>query len=843
MPRYDPPAPLTSLIGREHDVATVRRLLGGGPPGPRLLTLTGPGGVGKTRLALEVARSLAEGDPDGVVLAELASLTDPARVAQAVAAGLGLHEVPGHAPHEALVHALRPRRLLLVLDNCEHLLDACAALAEALLRGCSRLRILATSRQPLGVAGETAWRVPPLAVPDPHAGAGPDELGTYPAVRLFCERARAALPEFLLEGGNAAAVARICRRLDGLPLAIELAAARVRLLGPEQILERLDDRFRLLVGGSRGAPARQQTLRATLDWSYALLDEPERVLLRRLAVFAGGWALDAAEAVGADPGAPGAPRYPVVGPATEDLLEVLGRLADESLVVVEGQQSRARYRLLETVRQYALETLRDSGEAPALLRRHAAWCLALAAREGPELALPELVGWLDRLEREHDNLRAALGWARGADPELGARLAVALARFWRLRGHLAEGQDWLEALLPALPGRTALRARALGTLGELAVRRGDDAAARAAFEESLAIHTEGGDQPGRAAALRGLGLTARFRGEHERARTLFEESLALFRALGDRAGAGWTLAMRGALLRSEGDVDSARPLLEEALKLLGPRGDPQAVAYVLNCLGQLARRDGDYATARRLLEDCLARYRALGGTLSVGWMLECLSRLALLEQDLPRAERLLEEAGAILDDVGDPKLLRRGLWIAGALAVLRGEHARGARLLGAGARDPVVRDSLDPDERRDWGTCLEASRAAIGEAAFGRAWADGRAMTLEQALAYRDASPRPPAPPARPDHRPADRPAARPATTDLPAPRVEPSGPLSPREREVAALVAQGCSNREIAQRLVITEGTARIHVEHILRKLALRSRTQLAVWVLADRRAPSPAA
>ena len=450
-------------MGRERELGEAAALLGA----HRLVTLTGPGGTGKTRLALQAAAEVLEAHPDGVWLVELAALADPALVPQAVAAAVGVREEPGRPLPATLTDALRPKRLLLVLDNCEHLLDACARLADALLRACPHVRVLATSREALGLAGETAWRVPSLTVPDvadtQHA---PDvaDVARYAAVRLFADRAAAVQPEFVLTDENAAAVAQICARLDGIPLAIELAAARVRVLPPRQLLERLDDRFRILTGGSRTALERHQTLRAAVDWSYDLLTEPERALFARLAVFAGGWTLEAAEQVGAGEGI-----------ESPEVLDLLTRLADQSLVVAQEQpDGTARYRLLESLRQYGRDKLAARAEAPAVRDRHLAHFLALAERADPGLYGPDAPAWIERLEVEHDNLRAALDWALGpaagqGQAARGLRLAGALEYFWFLRVHRREGLARLQqALAHTDDAPSAARAQALYSAGALA---------------------------------------------------------------------------------------------------------------------------------------------------------------------------------------------------------------------------------------------------------------------------------------------------------------------------------------------------------------------------------------
>ncbi len=430
--RHNLPVQLTSFVGREQEIAEVKRLLGT----TRLLTLTGAGGVGKSRLAHQVGAELVEEYPDGVWLVELAALGDSALVPLAAASALGVAEQPGRPPIETVSDFLRPRSLVLVLDNCEHLLDACAVLADSLLRASRRLRVLATSRQALGMGGETAWRVPSLAMPDPARPATAEQLVSYEAARLFVERAKSALPTFGVTKDNAAAVAAVCWRLDGIPLAIELAAARVGMLTVRQIEARLDDRYRLLTGGSRTVLPRHQTLRGLVDWSHDLLSEPERVLLRRLSVFAGGWTLEAAEAVCAFGAGEG---------SCDDVLELLSELAAKSLVLADEQNGQMRYRFLETIRQYGAERLRASGEEAVVRDRHLEWFLALAERGEPELRGPDQVRWLDRLEAEHDNLRAALAWSQLESSSeraraAGLRLAGALSWFWRVHSQFSEGR-------------------------------------------------------------------------------------------------------------------------------------------------------------------------------------------------------------------------------------------------------------------------------------------------------------------------------------------------------------------------------------------------------------------
>ena len=643
------PAPLTALVGRERELAEAGRCLAD-PAGPRLLTLTGPGGGGKTRLALALAARLvaAAGDagapgadgapyPDGVWLAELAALADPSLVPQAVAAAVSVREVPGRPLTETLCQALRARRLLLVLDNCEHLLEACALLATALLRAGPGVRVLATSRRPLGLVGEATWSVPPLAWPAGPAGEAlppaalpaPAALLEYGAVRLFVERARDVWPAFALTAANAPAVVQVCARLDGLPLALELAARQVVVLPPAALAERLDARFRLLTGGPAGPP-RQRTLRATLDWSHALLGEAERALFRRLAVFAGGWTLEAAEAVCADdPGGENEEAEEVGGAevaggtggaaprghlAAEAVLEALRRLVDQSLVMAVHDPSAeaTRYRLLETVRQYAAERLAEAGEGETVRARHAAWAVALAEQGARGALGAHREVWQERLEREQDNFRAALSWALSdpsgperpdredptapAGPAAGAglvalQLSGALWRFWSTTGATAEGRVWLEralaatgsgtAGLPAPAGRSAdvaaLRARALLGAGALAGRRGDFRTARGYDERSLDLYRGLGDWHGIAEALHALAHLAEYRGDTAAVRSLFAESLAARGAAGirrrwARRSSGWDATTTGA----EATPPSPTPIWRRARSCCGrwaTRGD------------------------------------------------------------------------------------------------------------------------------------------------------------------------------------------------------------------------------------------------------------------------------
>jgi len=562
------PSQLSSFIGRDQEMQDARRLL----TETRLLTLTGTGGAGKTRLALQVAAEAVEDYPGGVWLIELAALRDPALLTQAVAAVLGIGEEGGDRPlAQTLADALRPRSVLLVWDNCEHLVDACARLAETLLRACPGLRLLATSREALEIGGEAVLPVSSLALPPagPSAGAQdvtPETLAGCDSVRLFVERATTALPAFRLSAGNAPAVALVCARLDGIPLALELAAARVRVLTPEQIAGRLDDRFRLLSGGSRTALPRQQTLRALIDWSYDLLPSPEKTLLRRLSAFAGGWALEAAEAVCA-------------GGEVEDweVLDLLSRLVAKSLVMVEPPDAgRVRYRLLENLRSYAWERLVETAEADAIAARHAACFLAFAEEGEPELSGPEQATWLDRLERDHDNLRAALAHSHDSEGsvEAGLRLAGALWKFWWMRGYFSEGRFFLRWVLArSVEAAPSVRAKVLTGAGILAEAQGDYVSAVAHHQEGLAIYRSLGDTAKIAQALNNLGNAASSQEDWEHAADYYGQGLNLYHALGDEGRAAILLMNIGIVANHQQQYIKARSLYEESLEIFRKRQD------------------------------------------------------------------------------------------------------------------------------------------------------------------------------------------------------------------------------------------------------------------------------
>jgi predicted ATPase/DNA-binding SARP family transcriptional activator/DNA-binding CsgD family transcriptional regulator len=752
--KHNLPGSLTSFIGREREKEEVRRLLGTA----RLLTLTGVGGAGKTRLAQEVARDLVQAYRDGVYLAELAPLADAALVTQAVAEALAVREQPDRSLTDTLVEVLREKELLLILDNCEHLVDAAAHLSETLLRSCPHLKILATSREVLGTPGEVTWLTPSLSGPTKHHRPPIEELEGYESVRLFVERARYRNPTFVLTPQNAGAVAEICERLDGIPLAVELAAARVGL-SVDQIAGRLDDSLKLLTSGSRTVTPRQRTLRGTVDWSYELLDELERQLFGRLSVFAGGWTLEGAEAVGAGGGI-----------EQDNVLDLLSRLVDKSLVVAEATgDGGVRYRLLEPIRQYAQERLEEGVESDAVRRRHAAFSLALAEEAEPELQGSQQVAWLKRLETEHPNLRVALAWSLdGGEPEMGLRLAGALWRFWDTHGHLSEGRRWLETALercgaPPAPART----KALRGAGALAWTQGDLNRAEQCFEECLAVHRRRGDRRGLAASLNGLGNVVQHRGEYARAKALFEESLSLCRELADGEGIGRALINLGSTAFYKDDYSRAASFWQESLALYRHIGDKDGIAISLHNLAEVAGMQGDYAWAAELGKESLVLFREM------------------------------EDRWAILQTLV-------GL---GRLAVARGYNERAARLLGAAeSMREATGSALPPPIREAHDQNVATLRPALGEQTFTALWTQGSAMSFEEAVEFALA----------------EEPASKPPGDEL-------SSTLTRREREVAALIARGLTNRKIAKELTLSERTVDTHVRNILKKLGVGSREQVA--------------
>jgi non-specific serine/threonine protein kinase len=722
------PVALTSFVGRRDEMEEIARLLGTA----RLVTLTGAGGCGKSRLSVQVARNILESFPDGAWIAELAPLTDPGLVAQRVAAALGVREEAGRPIMETLREALGARTLLILLDNCEHLTDACRSLAAGLLEGAPGVRILATSREALGVAGEVVWRVPPLHVPDLR---GPGrltrrEIGRFESVRLFAERATAAAPNFSLTDQNADTVAQICSRLDGIPLAIELAAARVKVLPVNQILTRLEDRFRLLTSGSPTALMHQQTLRATVEWSYDLLSEKERTLFDRLSVFAGGASLEAVESVCAGESL-----------AEAEILDLLTHLIDKSLVVPEeGVEGAARYRMLETLREYGREALEGSGGKPGCLERHAAFYLALAEEAEPELTGSDQSAWLARLEQEHDNLRRAAEWAiLTAHRDEALRLAGSLWRFWRIHGHFDEGRRRLDAAL-ALDVRADAsgrhRAKALLGAGALARNQSDYERARVLLEESLALLRANEDLEGIGAALQEIGNVADDQGRHDDALARYQESLAIRRRLGDRIGEAALLHNLGVVAQARGDHERARSLYRESLAIKRELGNEAGEANTLNALGSVDLDLGDFDSAKREHEQALALHRRLRHRGGIAYSLHELGRVAIAARDFNKARAFLCESLPLFEELGDRIGVAETLEHFAVLAIEQGAHAAGLELAGAAS---ALREQLGapatPTDRSRFEAQLSKAREALGDPTSEAHLRDGVGMAIKDALA------------------------------------------------------------------------------------------------------------
>ena len=754
------PRPVSTLVGRQEERAEVTELLSSA----RLVTLTGTGGVGKTRLALDAALQAAARFSDGVWFVDLAPLTEDAMVENAVAGVLEVREEPGQTLIAALRGFLADKGMLILLDNCEHLLPACAILAATLLRSAPNLRILATSRQALGVSGERAWRVPSLSLPEQATSGAegtPEALLAWPATRLFVERAQEASAAFTVTAHNAPFVADICRRLDGIPLAIELAAARVNALSAEQIAARLEDAFRLLTRGDRAALPRQQTLRALLDWSCRLLSPQEQWLLNALSVFAGGWTLEAAEAVIAalQPAPPDAVEpgdglpAPVLLP--EDVLDILASLIDKSLVVMqEAPDGGVRYRLLETVRQYAQERLAASGHVPAVRTEHGNYYLRLAEEGKQELRGSGQAQWLAVLEAEHDNLRQALRWfaayANNADSgheksghnefgQNGLRMGAALQGFWLRRGHIREGQAWFTTFLEHPGGQEPTRARAsvLHGAGNMAFTQGDYIRSQMLHEAGLTLRRALGDKKGIASSLGNLANIAYQQGDYAQSRLLDEEGVAINRELGDKWAIARSLGNLGTAAFYEGDTVRAQTLFEESLALQRELGDTEGITYTLAFLGNTAFVRGDYAQAWRLHQETLTLRRALGDKNGIASSLGYMASVACEQRDYAQARVLLAESLTIARELGNLQEISYALDGFADIACNVGQEERSVRLWGAAA---ALRESFGcvppmlDSERAERNQ--RAVEERLGKANFEAAWTQGRAMTLEQAVSY-----------------------------------------------------------------------------------------------------------
>ncbi|MHB8645971.1 MAG: ATP-binding protein [Thermomicrobiales bacterium] len=780
-PPHNLPAQVTPLVGRTRAVAAAIALLRG--DAIRLLTVVGTGGVGKTRLAIAVASGLRDDFADGICFVSLGTIRDPNLLVATIAQTLGLAEIRGQSPSDRLIAHLRDHHLLLVLDNFEHLTSEAIAVAN-LLAHCPSLKILVTSRVPLHLRGEQELPVPPLPLPGRDGPTTPAALSQSPAIRLFCQRARAVAPDFRLTTENAAAVATICTRLDGLPLAIELAAARIKFLGPTALLARMDQRLPELTEGARDQPARQRTMRDAIAWSYDLLSDTERRLFRRLAVFVGGCTGEAAEVVASEG------RTPVTA--------ALWSLVDKNLLhQAKEPDGMARLTMLETIREYGLDCLDEHGETDRVLRRHAVYYLGFARAAEPEIRGVRQAEWLARIEIEHDNFRAALTWTRlENEVETGLALAAALWRFWHGRGYFSEGRGWLEDLLaqdeqsdPRAPAPS--RANALLGAGMLAYRQNDHRRARELHEASLALYRDLHDRRGTADAVNALGNVAYFEGDYARALPLYEESLLLCRALDYTWGIAIALNNLGIVMEARGGYPPAVALHNQSLSLRQTEGESAGIAMSLTNLGQVLRSQGDWAGAIPLQEESLALSRELGDQWGIA---TALNHLAIATNDggaHGRADALHTESLALSREIGDQRNIALALRGLGDVAYADGDDAeatarytesialcrtigytrgviecaerlaqvahrqgvqeRAARLFAAAA---TLRDSIGapvPDaDRAAYNRIIRETRDALGDDAFAAAWDAAQARSLDDACADSSAAP---APTKRPSQR------------------------------------------------------------------------------------------
>lgn len=804
------PAQLSSFIGRERELIEVRELI----LEHRLLTLTGAGGNGKTRLSIKAAGELSDSFEDGIWFIELAPVSDPALVLETVAATLKICEQSGQPMMDVLANHFSTREALLVMDNCEHLISACAQFAETILQRCPDLKILAVSREVLGIAGETVWAVPPLSLPVQKPWSSPssaqEPLRIYEdseSVQLFVARARANSPEFQLTAENGAWVAEICFRLDGMPLAIELAAARVRSLSVQQITERLNDRFLLLTGGSRTAPPRQQTLEATIDWSYTLLSPSEQKVLRRLSVFAGGATLSAAECVCAD--------------GDENVLEALVRLVDKSLVTAtQLEDGEMRYHLLESIREYAGRKLEESADAVDIKNKHLDYFLQRALSAEPYLKTGrDQEIWLQRFELASDNLRAALEWSLldATRVEKGLRLMTIAASFWKLRGYYKEARLRLADFLAheVLQPPTLLRARALYIACVFSFFQSDYPAVKALAEESLSIFRRHGAEGklGVANALEMLGEIASEVGEYSAANRFHEEALPIFRETGYLLGISETLRMMAYTDMRAGNWGQVEARMEEALAISRQSKSQHSIASSLCALGEFAVRQGQFERAQRLLKEGLKINQRLGEKWGTAIALGSLGWLALRQGEYKEMRKFLRQSLHIRVETGD----RGGIaWCLEKLAeanTLQLRFQPAAAIFGAAAalREPVG-SVMDAADRPNYEGLISDLQAALGKGTFEAAWAEGQSMPVRLAIDYTLAEPK---------------------TMDIEGPLKDKLSGLTGRERETADLIAQGKSNREIARAMTVSVKTIETYVTRILNKLGFDSRVQIAAWMI----------
>ena len=810
------PLALSNFIGRERALAEVKQLLASA----RLLTLTGAGGCGKTRLALRAASDLLDQYADGVWWVELAPLADSTLIPQSVAKAMNVVEQPGHSPMELVLEHVRDKQMLLLLDNCEHLHVGCGELAQIVLSAAPLVGILATSRGPLAVSGEILYPVSPLALPprpEPEYGTqrsrpSIDELLRYDAIRMFVERARACLPQFAPTQDSAASVVEICRRLDGIPLAIELAAARVNVLSVEQIAARLDDRFALLTTSARVAPAHHQTLRAAMDWSYDLLSEPEQALLRRMTVFSGGCTLDAVESVCADAELP-----------RVHIFNALSSLVNKSLVVAETlRRGHARYGLLETIRQYAQEKSVAEGEWAQLRDRHLAYNVQAAEEAAQQLHGPYEQLWLNWLDAEYDNLRLALDWTlQTYNLTKGLELAIAIYAFWQTRGYLQEGTVWLERLLAGADDTVPVVVHAHATVyaGLMAALLGDAATAQSRGEEAIRL-AEGAGEQGKAVlalALLGQGAAARSQVDYSGAFHLFARSVQLFREVDDSYHLSFALTLQANAATGLGQFVAARALLDESLALARELGNRYRIALTLNFLGDVARCELDAARAAEAYEESLFHLREIGATRDIAGGLHNLGYACLHRGDISRAHALFIESMELQRTLGNIQGMAECLTGFAAIAIARQRPAQAARLLAAAAALGGANVTSNwPAERIEYEQASASARTLLGDQEFATAQSEGRTLSMEQAIE---------------------------AALALPSPDVNTKRAieeLTSREYGVAALIGQGSSNSAIAEKLVLSKRTVEKHIANILSKLGFSSRAQIVRWAIENGLSPT---
>jgi predicted ATPase len=723
LPRTNLPQQLTSFVGREKEIAEIKARLAS----TRLVTLTGTGGVGKTRLSIQAGAALLDQFADGVWQVELAAFTDANAVPQAVAASLHIREESRRPLTQTIIDYLREKNLLLILDNCEHLVAACAQFADALLRACPNLRILATSREALNIIGETIYRLPSLSLPDvPHLTIDDAQLATvllqFDSVRLFVERAIAAAPGFAITNRNARAVARVCVRLDGIPLAIELAAARVKTLSVEQIATRLDDQFNLLSLGNRTALPRQQTLRALIDWSYNLLPANEQILFQRLTVFNGDWNLEAAEFICGD---------------HLDVMNLLTQLADKSLVnVVEANNVDTRYHFLETIRQYALQKFETATDQASIQQRHCDYFLRIVEEAEPNLHGGDQVAWLNRLETDYANVQTAFDWAMTrTDANSVLRFAGALWQFWNIRGYWNEGVTRLRQALVLDARATSARAQTLIGLGILSMYQSDYATAQNSLVEARNIAQAIDDQRLFAGAVHGLGRIAQDHGDYVQATQLYRQALAAFKSANDQWGTAGALLNLGMVELYGGHTPAAQALFTESLAGFRQIGDKRNIGRILNNLGLIEYLAEHYTNARTLYEESLAIDRELHDTPGMANKLDNLGYIALRLGDYVQARDWFNESLALAHELKSKRLAADVLYgVAAAIAAL-GKPAHAAQIVGAA---DAVLEALDTQveesNRIEYERCLMPIRAAMGDAEFASARSIGRTLTLEQAI-------------------------------------------------------------------------------------------------------------